>query len=54
MLPSLDENRHKKILRYQMIPSREIVNPRILQSDWTRGAFDHIQLELITSDATFP
>ena len=54
MLPSLDENLHEKNLRYHMIPSREIVNLRILQSNWTRGAFDHIQLELIASDATFP
>ena len=37
MLPSLEEYLHAKNLRYQMILSRDIVDQRILQSDWTRG-----------------
>ena len=33
--------------------SRDIVDQRILQSDWTRGSSGHIQSRVVASDATF-
>ena len=37
MLPCFDDYLYKKNLRYQLIPSRKIVDQRIPQSDWTKG-----------------
>ena len=40
-------------LRYQLIPSKNIIYNRILQSDWTKGTTGYTQLKAV-SDATFP
>ena len=37
MLPSLDEYAHAQNLRDRLIPSRDIDDQRILQSDWLRS-----------------
>ena len=34
MLPSLDKYLHGKNVRYELIPSRDIADQGILQSDW--------------------
>ena len=49
MLPSLDEYLHAKNLKYQLIPSGDIVDPRILKSDWTRCMLDRIQPQVVAS-----
>ena len=40
-------------LRYQLIPSKNIIYNRILQSDWTKGTTGYTQLKAV-SDANFP
>ena len=53
MLPSLDEYLHAQNLRYQWIPSRYIVDHRLLQSDKTGDTPGHTQPKAVVLDATF-
>ena len=54
MLPFLAEYLHAKKLRDQFVPFRDIVDQRILQSDWTRSTTGHIKPKVVVSDAVFP
>ena len=40
--------------RYQLIPSRDIDDQRILESDNFKGTRGHIQLRVVVLNATFP
>ena len=42
-----------KHLRLHLIPSRDLDDKRILQSDWTRDTSCHTQLKVVVSDANF-
>ena len=42
----------QKNLRYQLIPSRDNDDQRIMQSDWTRDTPDHTQPKAVVSNAT--
>ena len=53
MLPSLDGYLHAKHLRVPLIPSRDINNQKILQSNWMRGTTSHTQSKEVAPDATF-
>ena len=37
-----------------MIPSRDIVDPRIIKSDWMRRTTGQTQTKVTVIDATFP
>ena len=50
MLPSIDEYLHSKNLKYQLISLKDIVDQRILQSDWTRGTPRHTQPKMAVLD----
>ena len=39
--------------KYQLIPSGDIDDQVLLQSDWTRGTTGHTQPKIVVSDATF-
>lgn len=54
MQPFPEEYLHAKKLRHQFVTSRDIVDQRILQSDWTRGTTGHVQQNVVVSDAVFP
>ena len=54
MLPSLNDYFHAKLLRYRLIPSRDIDDQRILQSDWTGDTTENTQPKVVVSSATFP
>ena len=53
MLPFLMIISSQKNLRYPLIPSRDIDDQRLLQSDWTRGTTGYTQPKMIVRDATF-
>ena len=42
------------MLRYYLIPPRDIVDQRILQSVWMGGIPGHTQPKVVASDAAFP
>ena len=46
MLPCSDDYLYTKNLRYQLISSRNIVDQRIPQSDWTKGTPGNTQPKL--------
>ena len=54
MLPSFDKYLHAKNLKNQLIPSRDINDQRISQSDWTKGTIGHIQTKVVVLDAASP
>ena len=43
MLPSLDDYVHARNLRYQFFLSKDTVDQRILQSDWTTSTTSNTQ-----------
>ena len=53
MLPSLDDYLYAKNIRNHSIPSRDIDDQRILQSDWPRDTTGHTQSRVVNSDTTF-
>ena len=54
MPASLNPHIHTKELRYQLIPSRDIDDQGILQSDWVCGKTGHTQPRVVESDPAFP
>ena len=54
MLPCSDDYPYTKNPRYQLISSRNIVDQRISQSDWTKGTPGNTQPKLAVLDVTFP
>ena len=42
------------MVRYQLIPSRDINDVWILKSDWTKATPGHTQPKVAVLDATFP
>ena len=53
ILPSIAGYLQEKNLWYSLIPSRDIDDQRILQSDWTRDTTGNTQLKLAVSDPFF-
>ena len=53
MLTFLANYLHVKNLRYQWIPSRDILDERILQYHWPRDRTDPTQPKEVVSDAIF-
>ena len=53
MLPSYNKYLHTENLRHQLIPPKNIVDQRILQSDWTRDTLQHTQPEVKVSGPIF-
>lgn len=53
MLLYLNEYFHVKKLRYQLIPSRDFADQRILQSDWTKDTHGYTQPKVVVADAIF-
>ena len=54
MLPSLGDNPHAKKQRYQLVLFFDIVDQRILQSDWTRNSTGYKQPKVIVPGAIIP
>ena len=54
LLSCLDGHLCAKNIRYKLIPSKDIDEQRILQSDWIRGTPGHTQSKVVVSYATFP
>ena len=52
--PGLGKSQKIPVLAIQLIPSRDIIDKKIQQSDWTGGTPGHIQQRVVVSDATFP
>lgn len=50
MPSSLNDYIHTKKLRYQLIPSRDIDDQGILESDWVKGTTDHTKPKVVVSD----
>ena len=44
----------QKNQRYWLVLSSDIVDQRILQSDWMKGPTGHMQPKVVVSDAAFP
>ena len=40
--------------RYQLIPSRDVDDQRILEFDWPNGIPGHTQSRVVVPNATFP
>ena len=49
MLPSLDDYLHAKNRRHRLIPCSNIVDQRILQSDWVIRTPGHVQPNVVVS-----
>ena len=54
LLPYLDDYLNAKNLQYQLLPSKDIYDQKILQSDWMRSKPGQTHAKNLVSGATFP
>ena len=54
LLSPPDNHFQAKNLKYQLIPSRDIDDQRLMQSNWTKSTTGHTQPKVLLLDANFP